>query len=187
MSNSVRSLYIYPICAQYPQRVALAATSCSRRTVRRLGRVRAAAHDLWEEACETETDGGHANADYAYVRLDDGPEGSFEVIPCHISCVSEVDEGAKTDDGNNGYAVEARLATLLINCNTWFATHKVPTPNIVNTPSFFFVESCNPQICCTGSAKVMKSRRTLKPACANASELLLTHRPVCSPSHCNHA
>lgn len=63
------------------------------------------------------------------------------------------------------------------------ATHKAPTPNINKTPTFFFVDMCNFQICVIGSAKVTQSMTIPIPACAKAKSLLLTHCPWCSPSH----
>ena len=74
MADPERSLHVNRIRIQSSQRVALAAsseTSCS--TVRWLGLLSAAAQELGEETCETETNGRHAYADDAYFPLDHGP------------------------------------------------------------------------------------------------------------------
>jgi hypothetical protein len=179
MTDAERGLDIY-----FAQRITIAVYTRTRSTVRRLGRLRAAAHNFGEYACEAETNGRHAYADYAYLPLNYGPERGFQVVPGHVCCVGEVDEGTEADDRYDSHA-DGQLALLF--CVTSNATHKVPTPNISNTPIFFRMESFKFQICGIGSDKVTKSRSTLNAACANASELLFKHRPVCSPSHCNQA
>jgi hypothetical protein len=66
-------------------------------------------------------------------------------------------------------------------------TYNAPTLNMSKTPIFFFIARCKFQICVMGNESVMKSRRMLKAAWVKASVLLLTHLPLCSPSHCFHA
>jgi hypothetical protein len=64
---------------------------------------------------------------------------------------------------------------------------KAPTLNISKTPIFFLEDICRFHICEMGSPSVIKSIAMPMPACAKARLLLLTHFPLCSPSHWVHA
>jgi hypothetical protein len=148
-----------------------------------------AAEELGEQAGQAEADRGHARTDNANLALEHGPQTGLEVVPGHVGCVCEVDEGAQAEHRDDGYAGK----DLLAGCCGIFPlgwegrTYNAPTLNMSRTPIFFFIARCRFQICVMGSESVRKSRRMLKAAWVKASVLLLTHLPLCSPSHCFHA
>lgn len=104
MTDTERSLHVDSILTQGGKSIALAASSMSCAIVCWLRLVGAAAQQLREETCKTEANGRHAHADDAHFPFNHRPEGSFEVVPCHICGIREMDEGTEADDGYDCYA-----------------------------------------------------------------------------------
>ena len=95
VANPEGGLHIDLIGSERIERVVSVTASGWGPCVLRSGSIRAT-HDLGEEASESETDGGHAAANDTNLALDHRPETGFEVVPCHISGVGEVNERSKS-------------------------------------------------------------------------------------------